>query len=934
MKSKIAKFLIGLSMGAMTLSACSFLPKKSSKEESLVPTSAYNNGVGQEVQPYNGNPNRTVGQIPNTPVSSYQPATMAKIASFVELIHGSASDEMVDAFANCMLAFKLGDELACAVCDFVIDSNNMSSSILDDPNYSETLVNYYYQALKILNSADFGQAANFFTELNRIYKEICTKDSSYYDTSISIIDYYSPSYGYQYLSYREYIDIKQHLSEYNNSDLDALIASYDNAYGSFQFTDAQVARYQEAMRERQQEADNMIVVPTYLISFIRNHAAASKTMLINKLKLIVDASAEFAPLVLDAVGKTSGSSSSADNYLYVSTSNGYGVSLYDYNEGSNSNRTEYTIRDYAAKFLEKRQIVLGLAKSILADEQFGDLLVDAAIEVLIPLLKDIYPDTANNRAVFSRLTTKLNSLSGKHIAALANFLLRTINQIYDDDIINFLVYYYGEGEFDGFAFGDKYIDKLTQVISGLTASDKALITELVQVLGFDLFDEISKFTKIYKEKNVSTELGEEAFYNAMSELWNQISEKMYNTIGLTYDESGSGSSSGSQKDPYAYPRVNSSLGSITQGMSQSDITSNISISYENRYYIQENGEYYETGMYFSGTYATWNERAQQAASEYNSLSDSERNSYYGYELYYRSQLTVSDFECSTVNTANCGYVDVQYSFKLNGETYTFSSTPLIIPNGGLPTIAKLYNYSNNSSKYGFNSGSAVAPDIYDINDSFSINDEVKGTTVNVTASKLGWNMYLSSNTDYYYSGYDYAAYVYYVVDPATLSNKAYRVNEEIGYYIEGESDFYQAPRIYTYYEDNGLEFYKTDVLPFEAANIGNKAPNNKYSVSYQGDRYTYIIFGQNSSEKYRYEFQLNGTISGEIKQGRSMSADVYVGTCYRLEIENSYYSIYKSQYYNNQTLTNFTYTNNVVSFKYDNQTFTFDASRLTDCLSY
>lgn len=931
MKSKIAKFLIGLSMGAMTLSACSFLPKKSSKEESLVPTSAYNNGVGQEVQPYTGNPNRTVGQIPNTPVSSYKPETMAKITSLVELIHGSASDEMVDAFANCMLAFKLGDEMACAVCDFVIDSSNMSSEILDDQNYSETLVNYYYQALKILNSADFGQAANFFTELNRIYKEICTKDS-YYDSSISIIDYYSPSYGYNYLSYGEYLDIKQNLSDYNNSELNNIISSYDSAYGSFQFTDAQVARYQEAMRERQQEADNMIVVPTYLISFIRNHAASSKDMLINKLKLIVDASAEFAPLVLDAVGKTSGSSSSYSNYIYLNTSNGYGLSLYDDSGNSNSNRTEYTIRDYAAKFLEKRQIVLGLAKSILADEQFGDLLVDAAIEVLIPLLKDIYPDTANNRTVFSRLTTKLNSLSGKHIAALANFLLRTINQIYDDDVINFLVFYYGEGEFDSFAFGDKYIDKLTQVISGLTASDKALITELVQVLGFDLFDEISKFTKIYKEKNLSTEQGEEAFYNAMSELWNQIGEKMYNTIGLTYDESGSGSDSGSQNDPYAYPRVNSSLGSITQGMSQSDIASNVSISYENRYYIQDDGSYYETRMYFSGTYATWNEEAQQAANEYASLPSEERNTYYGYELYYRSQLTVSDFECSTVNTANCGYVDVQYSFKMNGETYTFSSTPLIAPNGGLPTIAKLY--LNDSKKYHFDSGSAVAPDIFEINDSFSIYDEVKGTYVSVTADKLGWNMYLSANTNSYYTSYDYAAYAYYVVDPATLSNRVCRVNTEVGIYIEGENDFYRAPSIYTRYEYNGLEFYKNETMPIEAANVANKAPNAKYSASYQGELFSYVIFGRNSGEKARYQFDLYESISGEIKQPRSMSAYVYIETRYQLEIEGTYYSIYRSQSYSDQTLTNFTYTNNVISFRYDGQTFTFDATRLTNYLSY
>ena len=471
MRFKAAKFLIGLSM-SLSLAGCSLLPnfnsnKPQSSEEgeplsfindnsnptsspegasSLIPTSAANNGVGDDVEGYQGNQSRTIETINNTPVSQDQPATMEKIRAFTAMVHGDGvGQDMVDAFAECMLAFNIGDELACEFCDFMLSSTTVGQDIINEDNYADLLADYYYNALKLLNSVDFGTAANFFTVLNRKYKEMCTK-GDYYDVSnMTIIDYYNPSYGYDYLSYAEYMDLKSHLSDYDNADLTAIVSAYDSAYSSFKFTDSQIASFNEAMAERQEEADRMIVVPDYFISFLRNHAAQSKTMLMNKLKLVVDATTEFAPLVLDYTRRITGSSYyEHSDSIHVENPNGYGTSLYHYENDDDSSYTEFTIRDYAAKFLEKRQIVLGLAQSILTDEQFGDLIIDAASEVILPLLRDVFPENEHNNAIFTRLNTKINALSGKHIKALASFLLKVINEVYDDDIINLLVAYNDE----------------------------------------------------------------------------------------------------------------------------------------------------------------------------------------------------------------------------------------------------------------------------------------------------------------------------------------------------------------------------------------------------------------------------------------------------------------------------------------------------------
>lgn len=935
---KLRKFFVGLTLSiSMVVSGCSLLPGRSNKKDdsSLIPTQPANNGVGQNVEPYAGNPNRTVGQIQNTPVSSYKPATMSKIASFVELIHGTASDEMVDAFADCMLAFNLGDDLACAVCDFVIDSSNMSTTILQEDNYADILVNYYYDALKILNSADFNSAANFFTELNRIYREMCTKDSYYDVENISIMDFYSASYGYRFLSYAEYVELKNRKNDFNNATLNELISAYDSVYNSFHFSQSQIDRYESAMAARREEAENMIVVPEFLISFIRKHAADSKQMLINKLKLVVDAAGEFAPLVADMVRKTSGDSgSSYRNYLDVYTTNGYGVTLYENNGTSNNAQTEYTIRDYAAKFLEKRQIVLGLAKAILADEQFGNLLVDAAIEVILPQLREIFSDSGNNSALFSRLNTKLNSLSGKHIAALASFALNLINQIYDDDIIDFIAYYYGESEkgFDGFAFGDKYIDKLTEAVAALSATDKSLITELVEVFGFDLFAEISKFTKIYKEKNVSTDQGKEAFYEALSELWEEISDKIYSTVGFSYDDDYYGG------DANRYPRVSISLGSITQGATQDGILSSMSITYEDIVWYEEDGYQYETSCYFNGNYSNWNEETQMAAEEYAGLSSAERNSYYGARLYLRSHLAISNMQLSNINTSSCGYCDVECSFVINGINITRTSTVLVFPSGDIPTINKISLYTGDA-KYRFSSGSALGPDIYELNDETSFYDDSIGEYVGLTTNKLGWNIYInkaSADSQSYYSGYDYSAYVYYVVDPASMANKVTNSSQSLGYYFLGDNDFSNRPAVYANYDCDGLKLYSSQELPFSAisSNLANYTANRKYTITNNGVQFSFIVIDPSNYTDQSYNFSLREEISGEIKQARSMPVDVNISRHYQLKIDDVEYRTNKYSYDYNQTVTNFTYTNNVISFKYNGQTFTFDATRLAQYLAY
>lgn len=953
MKSNLAKLFIGLTLCTSMVVGCSSSPSSSKRRKSSSnPDSSLNSGqsqpsnqgVGEEIKAYEGNKNRQIGSIPNTPVESYKQSTLDKIGSLVRLIHGTTSEEMVDAFADCMLAFKLGDDLACAVCDYVIGFSDFSQEIVSSENYSKIIVDYCYQGMKILNSIDFGDAENFFTTLNNTYRDVCTGDSSYYDvSSMKIEKYFDPDFGYRYLSYSEYKDLKDHLNEYDNNELNELVAAYDQVYGSMRFTDQQVEVFNNAKAERERELQEIVAVPQYLVDFIAAHANEdSKTLLLNKIKLVVDAFEELSPVLSDLLGNVSliGATKKAmgSNYLYVRAGqeNYNYFWLYEKEDDSSENAEEkpvFDVQAFATNLLQKRQVIFGLAKAILVDEEIGDLLVDAVDELLIPLLEARAEENDENTQILDTLSRKVKTLTGKHISVFADFILNAANELYDEDVLALYAYIvYGDESFDLFAFIDKYLPKLNNLIASLSADDKALITGLTTVVGVDVFDAVNEFNDIYNNKDLSTEEGQEAFFEALDEFGEEIGYNFYSAVGLSFKDS----------DDYNYPqeenvaadedRVTCSINNqaIKVGMTQDDILECIYIDCYTHYdFSNSNGSYFGT-FNVSSSLSSWNSYVQMYEQRYNNLSEDDKYTVEGQKDYVRSQLSISDIELESVNTSSCGYSLVNLSFKMRGKTYTFSMTVFVVPVNPLPTVDKVYH----SGDYSFEKGSAFDLGIYELNASFQIYDSIASEDVDLTATKAGRNVYISKPSgEEYYSYYDYCLYVYYVVNPSAIQNSVIGTYSDTGVYFTGEEDFYDEPYYSISYEYNGLRFHKSYELPFSADLVNNKTPGGQYTTTYEGNEFSYVIVDSDSGEILGYEFDLDDRLTGEINQPQTMSASVEIKVAYQYKIDgNDCYSIRWERYYN-VTLTEFVFSGNDISFMYYGQRFVFDATRVQDYLN-
>ena len=958
MKTKIAKFLIGLTLCTTMVCGCSDLDSSSSKRRHSSSGGDYSSGqsshsgqgsggeAGGEIEAYEGNKDREIGVIPNTPVNSYSEETLEKIGAFVALIHGTAYPEMVNAFADCMLSFKLGDELASAVCDLIINYSESEDSIGESDDYCEALVEYCYDALEIVNSTDFSYIGTFFTTLNNIYHDICTRDG-YYDTSSwTLANYYGPSFGYQYFTYLEYLDIKKNLSEFNNSTLSEIISQYDAVYGSFNFTDEQIAHFNEVKAEREAEAADIIAVPQVIVDFVSEHAEESKEMLMNKFKLAVDAFAELAPILQDFASFSIGGSKKSNpfylsNHLSVSTPYTSGITFSDQldEEPEPEEEPEFDLDEFYSELFKRRELIFGVAKAILVDSDLGDLLVAGANELLIPLLKNSYPRTEQNERILDGLTENVADLTGKHISAFASFLLNVANQIENKDLVDVCEYIFRmfkeiedeEYEFDIIAFVDKYLDNLTDVIAALSSEEKALITELTSVFGFDIFEEIYKFTRIFNEKDISTEEGVDAFLEELEELYEEIGEKVYNAVGLSYDEeeSGSGYDDDYQSDNNGVSFYISMDSDIRVGMTQQDIARKIYLSCYSRY-TNEFG-FQQDEVYMYGNLADWNDYVQSYGEQYRLMSSEEKESEYGQAIYQRSLLAISELEFTPLDVSKVGYSQLKFSFKMKGSTFSFSRSILVGPAEDLPKIDKLTVNSSNL-KYRFDTGSYLGPDIYELGDTINFYDDFNNKSVEINASRLGWNMYVAPVTSEY-TDFDYSAYVYYVVNPSELADAKTGTYETVGYYIVGSDNFYSEPESYVYYKYNGLAFAERVTLPFNENLVNGKAANQKYTATYQGKEFNYVIFNEDAIVMHTYGFGLREEITGEITEPTTKTASIENYVRYEATINGEFYYVQIWNYsVGNVTLTDFVYTNNVISFKYDGKTFVFDVTRLADYL--
>lgn len=926
MKKGFQKILISLAIGTMALSGCSLFPKRSSHYSQDV-------GVGESVPPYGGNQDSQIGTLPNTPVSSYKEETLRKIRNMSNTIFGSG-EEYFNNFVDCMLSLKIGDNLACSICDTFEKYANVN--IYNNDNYMKEYSNFYYETLTILNSLDFNAIADFMDTFNDIYNRSMQGD---YEsrTYTTLLEYFNPSFGSNALSYRQYAYLKKHQNQLNNSELNSLLSQYDNVFDSVNFTNKQKAEFNDYKnRQSGQDTNYYYFFPRTFVNFVRKHAGQKKDLIVEKLKLIVDATTELSSTINGYFEKTGMIRTKGYGSLEISIEN-YGT-RYFYND--TYIRDENDLKDLTQMILEKRPVLLGLAKAIVGDNRMGDLLIDTMLDLYIPLLEESLPSSDHNKRVFSNLKTKIKALNGNHISALATFVINLLNQVYDEDIVNFvLANYHGDGNYFN-TFGDKYIGKLQEAVSSISATDKALINEMMAIFNIDLFEEIQNFINIFKNKNLDNEQGQEQYYNALSSWWINIVDKIRNEVTL---ESTSSSDSQLQNNRNINIRYEQSL---SRGGTLEE--SYIYIIYNEEVYSPEYGGY--ISLHVESSYIDWNNMIDNYAREYENILryyPEEANTYHCIQYRLLSELAISNFTVSNVDTSNYGYTDVTYSFNIKGEAIRLESYILVGADGDLPKVV-----TNNACDF-YGSGNYYSHDddfrtfITDLNGDAQMRCYYGDSIyVDLDTSKKGWNCYIN---DVYSTGYDYSTgqevrtslckvvFVYYIIDKATLINDSSVQNIRYAYdgvILEGADGFIRDPELNIEYKIDGLRFMVYYRLPFDQKLVNGKQANQKYSVTYEGITYDYVIIKKENGQILNVAFRIDAEFNKDIINPISVNAQVTCDIIYTADIDGR---VYKTSTYENfgiQQLSNLTYINGVISFTYNGQVYSFNVGDLSSYYRY
>ena len=962
MKKKFAKLCLGLTLGAMTLTGCgnsSFaFPGGESGGGGFPGLNSNAGGGGGGTNGYSGDKTRSVGTITNMPASKYKDSTLDKIEELTTYMFGDGdgdkdyvakrNQEVVDA----MLAFKIGDNLAVAICDFV-PSSTLVRNYKSTSEWIDAFVDFCYDGLKILNSVDWSNMAAFFEKINELYKKARVEEDGEPTSYSNIRDYLSPSIDgngkYNCLSYRQYQCLKKFNQTQNDAGLNDIINAY-SFYDTFAYTDEQAKEYQDYKNGTGDEYEEYYIFPQEIISFVKNHAKSYKSTLINKLKLIVDAIGECFKNTPELFSYFFGVHENEDDVYYDYNERGRDEILipYTYTDsyGYTYNDTRWFYSDYQGEqaeartvtrqlflsFLKNRNIIVGLFKSVYADNEFGNLLIDVAKEIVVPMLTKSYPQTENNKKVLNNLTSRLKALSGKHIAAVANLAVKVADEVSSEDIANLFFNDYDEGSFNWEAFIDlfkKNYSKFGKILSSTSASDKKLINEVAAIFGIDIFDQLTHFLTIFeKAGTIEDEKDYETVNSQMSSWSSSLVQTVMKELALEYDDYYGNEEGVKIRAYFNYsPSMDDDYDSAIYKMR---------ISYYDYFSYQD--EYGRTSYSsVSVTYDvnSWNDYVQTARNNWermdkNSL-DSDDYNYYYHRYYLFSQMSLNDINVSNLNLNRVGYTNYEVSLTLGGKSYSYKSRVFVNPREadivGLETLslqrngtANYYkNYSNDLFNY-FNSCYIVDQycDLY-YYDSSSYGYTYLDTT------KKGWNFVVRQVNEYDYSYFRYA--FYYVVDPAELKTR-YLQSESYstGYYIEGDNSFYNTPYRYYYYQIGDIRFYESYSCSFNSAYVEGKTPNRRYTfIANDGRQYEMVIFGLNTRKVYNYDFRLGTALNEPINNGITMECSrVYIYYRYSLTLDGYQYTISgNGDYFDNVYIYNFTYVDNTVNFTYNGETFTF-----------
>lgn len=936
MKKGFTKVLVALCLAVPCLTGCGF-GKQTNNNNNVSSSSNNNNNNGannngdSSTSPFGGISDITqdidignieIGKINNTPVSKYQEATEKRIEETAVLLFGSYSTYYDENGQNLrakemkeyMIDLGVGDELAIKFCDFVdgmyevsyVAASTFNKELLGQN--SKKVQELYDDALVILNSMDFTRAATLLEHVNSDYKA----DAQEQLNKTSLASYVSP-----YLldiSYPEYQKLMSNKSKFNNQTLNSALDGYTQLLNNYAYKDYQRENYNDYLEELRNKAQNGLI-PSYYISFVRKHANEAKDVLLKDIKIILDAYYTVYSDVLDYVEEFSsfGSFNVSTDVLSV------------YYSADHSDVVKMI------KEIINKTDIIALCEAVAANEKLGDLLIDAALEIMVPALKDRHADDAEKLALVNKLETRLKGLSGKQIKSVVSFALKFAKKVDLNEVAELLARYfsysYAEQQDKSLSeyiieLGDKYINDLDSVIASATADEKNAVLSVSSIFGLDILEELKSFSRIYHAKDLSTEEGWSSLGEALSEWANAMGEKLYDELGCLFE---GGKRKGYHDEPYpesSEQAEGEGYRLYCYGLSEEiyagkQMTKN-SVLFDYFEYDSDTGY---SIIDFYGHYDELLSRVEEAKQELNNyienVGDEIDQDYYN-QLSRLASLTV-DVSVS-IDTSKVA-MDVPYTVTVtvNGHTVTRSGTANVLPQNFV-RLHRMYGYVADKDYSQYTVEERLLEN-YSVafkghNQQVYFNKNGNYEPITLDTRETGWHLYTSDASE---KQLDY--YSYYVVDEATLNSHMRCCYKSIGVYLEGDSSW-SSPSIEYRYEYDDYSFYVYKNLYFDSSYVQNKAAGKKYSVTVDGLEFEYAIVSANDPVYTSYTFTAAETI-GEISTPTTKTVNVEARYEYRLVLDNVI--CYADRYVNleNQTLTNFTCVNGVVKFNYNGTAYSF-----------
>ena len=959
MKGRLAKFLIGVALVAPVMSGCSSEPFPFPggggffNNSGNNPASGMNGKSGtiqdKSVSPtasaptYAGDKNRKVQTITNIPVSEYSSDTMNKIAKMFRALSGQVSDTNVEMIAKYMINLGIGETLADKIADTVYTYQSFGARKNFNAN---KLIDVCYDTLAIINSIDASKIGQFLDFVNNDRENAERENLRRELNSLNIHKYYGTNLNG--VNYSRFELLNSLYYDIQDTSLRNILDTYQYYFDKYSFSPKQednFNRYQDDLYHKL-NFDSLDVIPYQIVNFFYSHAQEAKEVLVNDLKLIVDA---IGPVVFDYVEIFRAPSNELQMRNQYS-----GVYLTDksYNK---------RMHEFLTNLIQNKNTILGLFNSILSDKKLGNLLLDVTSEILIPLAKE---RNEGNDDIIDELETferRINAISADHISALFTFAFKLLNQVQPSDLKSMIDYFFlpnnggitTSTENFLFSLGDKYISKLDAVISGLSARDKNLIIEASEIFGIDIITELQDFSKMYQSKNISSSYSREMFYEEMSDWASTLTNKFIRPLNLLFSGGEKMSPNSSSEDYGTFEdyireeyqilklsdRVVLRISSNSSFYEGDNVTpSNLRFQYGTLVYPYQT--YYSSNYFSHSTYyfdgdpyeifwqssnSTINYLPDMArdyisSPSFNELSESEQNWYFELsDLYFGSEYV-------NLDTNNIGKCPLYIEYQINGCYYNLSLYVDVYPTN-LPYLeSTTFSYSTRGNAYTLNSdyGYYYGDRAFELYATVILTDNEGNNIDTLDTSYTGWHCYYRRN----YSN-DYSYYLYYVVDPDSLNDYIDSQYSVVGSYIKGRDDFYDTPYVDVHCTlEDGSQLSLSKSLAYDYSLIAGKESGKEYSITVNGYDFYYVILSMDSPAYTSYSFRINNidTQYGIVNPTNITATvityleyeEVINGTLYRI---NEELDVYTSM---DVTLENFTYYNGVATFKYKGQTFTFD----------